>query len=118
MKLSPSDLAWDKFPQAEAILVFSRSLGAAHTGTVQEARKDVERLHTLKDKMTTAKMGYWAGQTDFQIKAVEAWIALAEKRNDDAVRLMRAAAESEEASDKHPSRQATSCPAGSCSVKC
>jgi predicted Zn-dependent protease len=52
--------------------------------------------------MTTAKMGYWAGQTDFQIKTVTAWIALAENRNDEAVQLMRAAAESEEASDKHP----------------
>jgi len=102
LKLSPSDLAWDKFPQAEAVLIFARGLGAAHTGAVQAARKDVERLQTLKDAMTTAKMGYWAGQTDFQIKTVKAWIALAEKRNAEAVQLMRAAAESEEASDKHP----------------
>ncbi|HEY4760665.1 MAG TPA: hypothetical protein VIH42_08805, partial [Thermoguttaceae bacterium] len=52
--------------------------------------------------MTEAKIGYWAGQTDFQIKTVNAWIALAEKRHDDAVQLMRSAAEAEEASDKHP----------------
>jgi tetratricopeptide (TPR) repeat protein len=102
LKLSPSDLAWDKFPQAEAVLIFARGLGAARTGAVQAARKDVERLQTLKDAMTTAKMGYWVGQTDFQIKTVKAWIALAEKRNAEAVQLMRAAAESEEASDKHP----------------
>jgi tetratricopeptide (TPR) repeat protein len=52
--------------------------------------------------VTAAKVGYWPGQTDFQIKTVNAWIALAEKRNDEAVQLMRAAAEAEEASDKHP----------------
>jgi tetratricopeptide (TPR) repeat protein len=52
--------------------------------------------------MTATKNNYWAGQTDFQIKTVNAWIALAEKRNDEAVQLMRAAAEAEEASDKHP----------------
>ncbi len=102
LNLSPSDLAWDKFPQAEAVLVFARGLGAARTGAVQAARKDIERLQMLKDAMTTAKMDYWAGQTDFQIKTVEAWIALAEKRDDEAVQLMRAAAESEESSDKHP----------------
>ena len=38
----------------------------------------------------------------FQIKAVDAWIALAEKHNDEALSLMRAAADAEEASDKHP----------------
>jgi tetratricopeptide (TPR) repeat protein len=102
LKLSPSDLIWDKFPQAEAILVFARGIGAARTGAIQAAHKDVERLQTLKDAMTTAKMGYWASQTDFQIKAVKAWIALAEKQNDEAIQLMRAAAESEESSDKHP----------------
>lgn len=102
LKLSPAGLSWDKFPQAEAILVFARGLGAARTGAVAAARKDVERLQALKEAMTAARIGYWAGQTDFQIKTVNAWIALAEKRNDEAVRLMREAAEAEEASDKHP----------------
>jgi tetratricopeptide (TPR) repeat protein len=102
LKLSPADLAWGKFPQAEAILVFARGLGAARTGDVAAARKDAERLQALKEAMTTAKLGYWVGQTDFQIKTVNAWIALAEKRNDEAVKLMRAAAEAEEDSDKHP----------------
>jgi predicted Zn-dependent protease len=52
--------------------------------------------------MIAAKIGYWPSQADFQIKAVDAWIALAEKRNGEALRLMRAAADAEEASDKHP----------------
>ena len=77
-------------------------MGAARIGDVAAARKDVERLQALKEAMTAAKIGYWAGQADFQIKTVNAWIALAEKRHDEAVRLMRAAAEAEEASDKHP----------------
>ena len=49
-----------------------------------------------------AKMDYWAGQADIQIKTISAWIALAEKRQDEAVQLMRAAADAEDASDKHP----------------
>jgi len=61
--------------------------------------------------MTAAKIGYWAGQANIQFQAVNAWIALAEKRNDEAVKLMSAAAEAEEASDKHavtPGNVATS----------
>jgi tetratricopeptide (TPR) repeat protein len=102
LTLSPPDLAWSKFPQAEAILVYARGLGAARSGDVAAARKDAERLQQLKEAMTAAKIGYWPGQTEFQIQALGAWIALAERRNDDALQLMRTAAQAEEASDKHP----------------
>lgn len=102
LSLSPPDLDWDKFPQAESILVFSRGLGAARTGDVAAARRDVERLQALKDALTMSKNLYWASQTDFQVTALNAWIALTDGRNDEALRLMRASAEAEEASDKHP----------------
>jgi hypothetical protein len=111
LELSPAGLSWNKFPQAEAILVFSRGLGAARSGNTAVARKDAERLQALRDSMTAAKIGYWAGQANIQFQAVNAWIALAEKRNDEAVKLMSAAAEAEEASDKHavtPGNVATS----------
>ncbi|HKQ23746.1 MAG TPA: hypothetical protein VJT81_04785 [Burkholderiales bacterium] len=102
LELSPPSLAWNKFPQAEAILVFARGLGAARTGDINAAQRDLQRLQVLKDAMNSAKIGYWAGQADFQMKTVNAWIAFAEKRNDEALQSMRAAAEAEEASDKHP----------------
>jgi len=102
LKLSPGELAWNKFPQAEAVLVYARGLGAARIGDAVAARADVGRLRALKDAMTAAKIGYWPGQADFQITAVSAWIALAEKRNDEALQLMRASADAEEESDKHP----------------
>jgi tetratricopeptide (TPR) repeat protein len=102
LKLSPPDLAWNKFPQAEAVLVYARGLGAARIGDVAAAQADSQRLRALKDAMVAAKIGYWPSQADFQIKAVDAWIALAQKRNDEALQLMRAAADAEEASDKHP----------------
>lgn len=112
LRLSPRDLAWQKFPQAEAILVFARGLGAARSGDVAAACKDVARLQALKEAMTRAKNDYWAGQTDFQIKTVNAWIALAENRHDQAVQLMRATVEVEEASDKHPVTPGNVVPSG------
>ena len=102
LELSPKDLTWSKFPQAEAILVFARGLGAARSGKPEAARQDAQRLHALKEAMLASKANYWAGQADFQIKAVNAWIAFQEQRHDEALQLMRASAEAEEASDKHP----------------
>jgi tetratricopeptide (TPR) repeat protein len=102
LKLRPADLAWNKFPQAEAILVYARGLGAARIGDAAAARADLQRLEALKDAMIGAKIGYWPSQADFQIKALNAWIALIENRNGEALQLMRAAADAEEATDKHP----------------
>jgi len=102
LKLSPPDLAWNKFPQSEAILVYARGLGAARSGDLAAAKADAVRLQALKAAMEAAKIGYWAAQADFQITGLQAWIALAEGRRDEALRLMRAAADAEEGSDKHP----------------
>jgi hypothetical protein len=102
LQLSPPNLAWQKFPQAEAVLVSVRGLAAARTGAIPAARKDLVRLAALKEAMTTAKIGYWPSQTDVQMKAIEAWIAFEEKNPERALQLMRVAAEQEEASDKHP----------------
>lgn len=102
LELLPSELAWNKFPQAEAVLVFARGLGAARMGDTDAARRDIARLEALKEAMAASRLDYWASQADFQIKTVNAWLDLAEKRKDKALRLMRAAAQAEEASDKHP----------------
>jgi Tfp pilus assembly protein PilF len=102
LRLSPPGVAWKKFPQAEGILVFARGLGAARSGDLAAARRDVRRLQALQNVMTKTRNDYWAAQTAFQRQSVEAWIALAEGRRDEAVQLMRAAADAEEASDKHP----------------
>jgi len=102
LKLAPADVAWTHFPQSEAILVFARALGAARSERLDAARADAGRLRTLRDAMLAAKNGYWAAQSEFQIKTIDAWIALAEKRSDEALVLMRAAADAEETSDKSP----------------
>jgi predicted Zn-dependent protease len=102
LKLSPAGLAWNKFPQAEAVLVYARGLGAARLGDAVAAQADLQRLQALKEAMAAANISYWPGQADFQITALSAWIALIETRTDKALQLMRAAADAEEATDKHP----------------
>jgi hypothetical protein len=98
----PQSLSSDKFPQAQSIVWFGRGLGAARGGNPAEARKSVARLEALRDAMTAAKNAYWANQAEIQRLAVAGWIARAEGRNDEAVTLLRQAADREDATEKHP----------------
>jgi len=102
LELAPATLPWERFPQAEAILVFARGLGAARAGDTDAADGDLDRLRALRLALQEAGNDYWAGQVAFQADALAAWIELARGRQPAALRLMRAAADAEDASDKHP----------------
>jgi tetratricopeptide (TPR) repeat protein len=102
LTLHPQNLAWERFPQAEAVLVFARGLGAARTGDVAAARQDLDRLQVLREAMVATNQGYWAGQADIQSEEIRAWIALAEGNPEEALALMRNAVEMEAATEKHP----------------
>ncbi len=102
LTLSPASFPWDRFPQAEAVLVFARGLGAARSGDVAAARQELDRLQVLREEMVAADQGYWAEQADIHMEAISAWIALAENNPDEAVALMRRAVDLESATEKHP----------------
>ena len=102
LSFHPTSLSWSKFPQAESIVWFGRGLGAARGGNVASAKRDLARLEALRDAMTAARNTYWANQAEIQRLAVAGWIARAEGRNDEAVALLRQAADREDATEKHP----------------
>lgn len=101
LTLPASEFEWSKSPQAEALIVFARALGAARSGNVSTARVDVERLDALHQALTGMKQAYWAGEVDVQRQAARAWIARAEGKVEEALRIMRAAADAEDATEKH-----------------
>jgi hypothetical protein len=82
--------------------VVRRGLGAARSGDVAQAKKDLERITALRDTMTQAKNAYWAEQSEIQRLAVAAWIAKAEGKKEEALALMRQSADREDATEKHP----------------
>jgi hypothetical protein len=98
----PKDLAWDKFPQAESIIWFARGLGAARSGDVAQAKKDLERITALRDTLVQAKNAYWAEQSEIQRLAVAAWIAKTEGKKEEGLALMRQSADREDGTEKHP----------------
>lgn len=58
-------------------------------------------MKDLRATLQRADQSYWADRTEEQMLAISAWIALKEGANDQALKLMRAAADSEDGSLKH-----------------
>ncbi|MES2990348.1 MAG: hypothetical protein V4844_02920 [Pseudomonadota bacterium] len=97
LQVRPSPLA-----HTQAITHFARALGAARSGDVAAANTDIARLAELRDKLREAKDVYWSHQVDIQRQVANAWVLYAEGKYDDALSAMKLAADSEDATDKHP----------------
>ena len=93
------DFTWDKFPQYEAITYFTRGIGAARSGDVEAAQKDLAKLNELYDA-TSDK--YWSTIVDAQRKSVAAWVEYAQGNKKQALSMMEQAADIEDSVDKHP----------------
>jgi tetratricopeptide (TPR) repeat protein len=88
-------------PAAEAITHFARAMGAARSGDAAAAQADVDKLKELRGTLEKARQGYWAGQVEIQILGAQAWLAQGQGNKADALKFMRAAADLEDASEKH-----------------
>src|SRR2546427_2376442 len=88
-------------PQAKAITHFARALGAARSDDLAAAPADIDKLKELRASLEKASQPYWAGQVEVQILAAQAWVAQAQGHKEDALKFMRAAADLEDASEKH-----------------
>ncbi len=99
---SQSEAAWAKAPQAESVLVYARGIGAARSGNAVQAKQELQRLRAIHAALVAAKSSYWAEQAEIQGRVVDGWIARAAGRNDEAVAALRAAADMEERTEKHP----------------
>jgi hypothetical protein len=99
---SPQSYPWDKFPYELAIFEFAHAVGAARSGDVAGARAAVTKLEAIRTSLQGEKGFDWGTQVEIQRLAAAAWLARAEKKDDEAVTLMRAAADLEDKTDKHP----------------
>lgn len=88
------------FPNADAITHFARAIGAARSGQPAAAAPDVEKLASLRDALKAAKDEYWAEQVDIARQVAVAWITFAQGNRSEALRLMSAAADQEDRTDK------------------
>jgi tetratricopeptide (TPR) repeat protein len=102
LTVHPRSFPWKEFPYAEAIFYFARAVGAARSGDTATARQEVEKLAAIRQALAQAKDAYWADQVEIQRRAASAWLAYAEGDREKALELMRAAADLEDSTEKHP----------------
>ena len=98
MKLQP---VANKLNYTEALTRFARALGAARSGDPASAEQELEQLARLRDALKAAKDEYWAREVEVSRLAASAWTALASGKKEEAVKLMRSAADMEDKNDKH-----------------
>src|SRR3989475_1384452 len=86
---------------ATALTHFARGLGAARSGDPTMAEKEILELARLREALRSAKSDYWAGEVEVSRLGVAAWTALAQGKQDEALGLMRSAADAEDESENH-----------------
>lgn len=93
----------ENFRWGEAHIHFARAVGAARIGDAASARQEVEKLREIEDGLKIPAGTYdWKKQVGIERQIARAWLAHAEGKKDEAVRLMRAAADLDDATEKHP----------------
>src|SRR3954465_7801841 len=82
----------------QSVTYDARAIGAARSGNLEQARKEIAQLERIQKKLGSNKkkdQGEYDGVGDELVEA-RAWLAQAEGHNDEAVRLMRSIADKEE----------------------
>ncbi len=102
LKVEPVSFPWDKYAYAEAIVHFARAVGGARSGDLETARDAVARLTAIQAELKKQKGFDWATQVEIQRLAAAGWLARAEKNDDEALALLKSAADLEDRTDKHP----------------
>jgi tetratricopeptide (TPR) repeat protein len=93
---------WSLFPFMEALIEYGHALGRAHTGDLDGARKAIARMQQLRDATKDSKFDYFKNHLDLQMQAASAWVAAAEGKKNEAIDMLRRAADAEDILGKHP----------------
>jgi tetratricopeptide (TPR) repeat protein len=99
---SPIDIQWQQFPWQKAILHFTRALGAAQLKDTAHARNEIDTLESLHQQLVDKNLAYEANQVLIQQKTAQAWLLHAQGNKEEAIELMREAADMEDGTEKHP----------------
>ncbi|MFA5941353.1 MAG: hypothetical protein WC809_18530 [Sinimarinibacterium sp.] len=98
----PTRPQWARFPFVEGLFEYAHALGRARTGDPDGARQALERMRALRDATTEPRFDFFKKHLELQMQAASAWIAQADGRSDEALKLLRGTADAEDALGKHP----------------
>jgi tetratricopeptide (TPR) repeat protein len=89
-----------RYAFTEAITWFAKGLGAGRMKDVAGARAAAAALDQAHRDLAAAGEEYWSEQVKIQLLGVSAWLRLAEGYNDEALSLLREAADAEDKTEK------------------
>jgi tetratricopeptide (TPR) repeat protein len=102
LEIKPAWFPWNRFRNVEALVHYAKAIGAARAGDVAAARRSAGEIAAIRGAMPETRDYDWTGSIGAQWEATTALIAWAEGKKDEGVRLLRMAADHEDAVDKHP----------------
>ena len=102
LEVKPAWFPWNRFRNAEALVHYAKAIGAARAGDAAAARRSAEEIAAIRRALPATRDYDWSGSIGAQWEAATALIAFAEGKKDEGLRLLRTAAEHEDAVDKHP----------------
>ncbi|MGH2646951.1 MAG: tetratricopeptide repeat protein, partial [Ginsengibacter sp.] len=100
LQIHPQNFPWNKFPWQEAIIHFTRLMGAAHTGNMESAKAELNKLDQLHDTLEKQKDPYKSNEVAIQIKTGEAWILFQSGKKTEGLDVMKLAAAMEDSTEK------------------
>ena len=89
-----------RFAYVDAVTHFARALGAARSGHLDGAAADIAKIAELREKLRQGKDAYWSEQVDIQWQIASAWLLQAQSKHDEALAMMRDAADAEDKTEK------------------
>jgi len=85
-----------------SITYWARAIGAARSGKLPDARKDVAEIVTIHAALLNQKKTSFAESVEQDRQEASAWVDHAEGNNDEAIKTLRTIAEKEEAEGDEP----------------
>jgi hypothetical protein len=102
LEVLPAWFPWNRFRNVEALVHYARAIGAARAGDVAAARRSADEITSIRKAIPATRDYDWSGSIGTQWEAATALIAWAEGKKAEGIRLLRMAADDEDAVDKHP----------------
>jgi tetratricopeptide (TPR) repeat protein len=99
---TPGYLPWDQARWPEGLTWFARGLGGLHTDDLEQAREATQRMQALRDQAREEGDENFANYIEVDLRILTGALAQREGRSEEALRLMRSAAELEATLEKHP----------------
>jgi hypothetical protein len=89
-------------PHVAAMVFWARAVANSRAGRPQAAGDDIARLEACRQQLQSANNSYWATQVEVLGEQAKAWQLAANSQVDEAIQVMRHAADAEDAVEKLP----------------